>query len=165
MEMKNVLNLIFLGILGYNVWDKVKGDLNKLQNWEYRITNLFFNKLTATQIKGMVVWDFINKSPQAGGIKNVSVDILFNDKVIGSISAPGEFQIPGNGSTEIRTAFSLDLAAVGAKALPMLQAIGSNKDIPLILQGSAKVRAGSGFYITLPIKIATSAKTILTYFN
>ena len=165
MDMKNVLNLIFLGIMGYKVWDKVKGDLNKLQDWEYKITDIFFNTPTTSKIDGMVVWDFINKSPQAGGIKNLAVDILFNDKVIGYISVPGEFQIPGNGSTEIRTAFSLDLAAVGEKALPMLHAIGSNQDIPLTLQGSAMVRAGLGFYITLPIQIATSAKTILTYFN
>ena len=43
MEMKNVLNLIFLGIMGYKVWNKVKGDLNKLQDWEYKITDIFFN--------------------------------------------------------------------------------------------------------------------------
>jgi len=165
MEMKNIISLIFFGILGYKVFERFKGDVKQLEDWEYQITNVIINKVTATQIQGTIVWNFINKSPQAGGIKDVFVDVYFQDRIIGSVSAPGPFQIPGNGSAEIRTMLSLDLGTIGSKALQMLQAIGSQKDIPLLLQGSARVRAGSGLYIKLPIQAQTTAKTIYSYFN
>jgi hypothetical protein len=165
MEMKNIINLIFLGFLGYKVWDQVKGDVSKLQEWDYEITNFYINKLTGSQIQGTIVWNFINKSSQAGGIKDVQVDVLYQDRVIGSVFAPGPFQVPGNGSAEIRTGLNLDLGAVGAKAMKMLQDLAVGKDIPLFLQGTARVRAGSGFYVKLPIQIQTTAKTIISYFN
>jgi len=164
-RMKNILNLLMIGFLGYKLWDQVKGDAAKLQDWDYRITNFYINKLTGSQIQGTIAWDFINKSSQAGGIKDVQVDVLYQDRIIGSVFATGPFQVPGNGSAEIRTVLNLDLGAVGAKAIKMLQDIASGKDIALFLQGSARVRAGSGFYVKLPIQVQTTAKTIISYFN
>lgn len=163
--MKNLINLIFLGIIGYRVWDQVKGDISQLKDWDYQITNFYINKISGNTIQGTIVWNFINKSSQAGGAKDVMVDIFYQDRMIGSVSAPGPFQIPGNGSAEIRTALSLDLGAVGSKALRMLQDLATGKDIPLFLQGSARVRAGSGFYVKLPIQIQTTAKVLISYFN
>lgn len=163
--MKNLINLIFLGIIGYKVWDQVKGDISQLKDWDYQITNFYINKISGNKIQGTIVWNFINKSSQAGGAKDIMVDIFYQDRMIGSVAAPGPFQIPGNGSAEIRTGLSLDLGAVGSKALKMLQDLATGKDIPLFLQGSARVRAGSGFYVKLPIQIQTTAKTLISYFN
>lgn len=116
-------------------------------------------------IQGTIVWNFINKSPQAGGAKDIMVDVFYQDRMIGQVSAPGPFQIPGNGSAEIRTNLSLDLGAVGSKALKMLQDLASGNDVPLFLKGSARVRIGSGFYVKLPIQKQTTAKTLISYFT
>lgn len=163
--MKNLINLIFLGIIGYKVWDQVKGDISQLKDWDYQITNFYINKLSGNTIQGTIVWNFINKSSQAGGAKDIMVDVFYQDRIIGSVSSPGPYQIPGNGSAEIRTGLSLDLGAVGAKALQMLQDLATGQDIPLFLQGSARVRAGSGFYVKLPIQIQTTANVLISYFN
>jgi hypothetical protein len=88
-EKSNQLDLF--GILGYKVWDQVKGDVSKLQDWEYEITNFYINKLTATQIQGTIVWNFINKSSQAGGIKDVQVDVLYQDRLLDLFQRLGNF--------------------------------------------------------------------------
>ena len=163
--MNKLINYLLFGIVGYRVFQNAKGDISKLQDWDYRIKDIFFSGVTANQIQGMVVWDFVNKSPQAGGAKDINVDILFENVAIGSISAPGPYQVPGNGSAEIRTAFTLDLGAIGSKVIGFLQALGKTADVPLTIVGSARVRAGSGFYVRLPINLQTTAKTLYSWFR
>jgi hypothetical protein len=65
--MNKLINYLLFGIVGYKVFQNAKGDISKLQDWDYRIKDIFFSGVTANQIQGMVVWDFVNKSPQAGG--------------------------------------------------------------------------------------------------
>lgn len=162
--MNKLVNYLIFGIVGYKVFQNFKVEAGKLQDWDYRIKDIFFSGITANRIQGMVVWDFINKSSQAGGAKDINVNIIFENAVIGSISAPGPYQVPGNGSAEIRTAFTLDLGAIGGKTISLLTALGKTADIPLVIQGSARVRAGAGFYVKLPINLQTSAKTIYSWF-
>lgn len=164
--MMNLFKYILFGVLGYNVYKKFAGDISKFNDWTYSIQDIFFTSVTAQSIKGTILWVFNNKTAQAGRIKDVEVQILYKGSVLGYVSSPGPYAVPGNGSAQIDTSFELSLGAVGSKALDMLQELGANNDVQLTLQGSARASAGpGGIFITIPINKNTTAKTILSWFK
>ena len=163
--MKNLLSILGLGFLGYKVYQKLAGDISKLEDWTYTIKDVFFTSVTATAIKGTILWDFNNKSSQAGKVKDVNVDILYEGVVIGNVSSPGPYLVPGNGTAQIDTSFNLSLGVVGSKALQLISELAANNDVQLQLKGSARASAGSGLFIKIPIDINTTAKTILSWFK
>lgn len=163
--MKKILTWLGLGYLGYKAYQRFAVDISKLQDWTYTIQDVFFTSVTAQSIQGTILWNFNNKSSQAGRIKDVNIDILYQGIIVGYVSSPGPYLVPGNGTAQVDTSFNLNLGVVGAKALQLISDLASSNDVQLQLKGSVRASGVSGFFVRIPIDINTTAKTIYSYFK
>lgn len=163
--MKNILKILVLGIVGYKLYQRFGTQAKKFMDWTYDIKDVYFTGITTSVISGMVIWDFNNTSDESGRVKDIAVSILYKDAEIGSIWMPGPYLVPANGTAQINTAFTLNTGVVGAKALELINELGSEGDVKLILKGSAKASVGTGIFVTIPIDIDSTAKTIYSWFQ
>jgi hypothetical protein len=163
--MKNIWTILGLGLLGYKLYQRFGTQAKKFMDWTYEIKDVYFTGITPSVISGKVIWDFNNTSDETGKVKDINIDILYNGANIGSIFMPGPYLVPANGTAQIDTAFTLNTGVVGAKALELINELASEGDVKLTLRGSAKAALGSGFFITIPIDLDTTGKTIYSWFQ
>ena len=146
MIERNVLILLTLLLFGCaNPKDLIYRD----------VKNFNVNKISLTPEIGLDV-EFYNPNTYGMTLKDASIDLYINDKLVGHATMEEKFKVPASATFLLPVKLNTDLSSVLTNALQVM----SNKEMNVKLKGT--VKAGRG--VLIPIHINYEGKQKLNVF-
>ena len=131
-----------------------------LEQFEYKIVDLRFEKFTPQLLKGNVVVKFTSISDVEITIEQFYLELFFNEKYVGYIEDKTPFVIPAKGFNNISFDFTLNPQLILGNITDIFAYTFNQKDAAIKVTGFAKIK--SGFVrATLPITYETTVREIL----
>jgi LEA14-like dessication related protein len=123
------------------------------------VENFKLEKVEKQEVKVGCEAVFYNPNKIKVTIKDIAVDVLLNNEVIGTLGEKADVVINKRSDFKIPLGISLSAQALITNSLQNLIGIFTNKEIVLTLQGNIKVKA---FGIAIPIPLHSEQKIKLS---
>lgn len=141
----------FLGGLAFYLIRQFK----LLAQYDYKIVNFKFGKISGNQVVVDVTTRIFNKSNIEATVNKIYLEIFVENAKVGFVRESGQWLIPAKGSSDITMRITLNPKLLLKNAVSVLVSGVKKKDLNFTLDGYANVRSG---FLSTTIPITYSDK-------
>lgn len=141
-NLKALLVLSGLGVIGYALFRYYKKQIDFLKDFQYKIVGLKVVNVTADNVSLDITARIINNSNVEAVVKEMFLDFFINNVKVGNITEVKNIKVNANGFTDFSFRFSFNPKLVLGNLLNIVTLSVGLKDVIIDINGYVKVESG-----------------------
>lgn len=146
-----------VALIGGSIYAYIKKQTKLLYDFDWKLLDVNFDKVSLQVVKGKVKFRFFNKSDIQIVVTKFYMNLSLNQEEIGYIEDVSEFVIPSRGFNDISFSYTINPQFLLKNVTDIIAYATKKKDATITLKGYVKVRSGF-IRATIPINCDCSIK-------